>query len=403
MTRTRDPIAALALAVLAAVILLPRTAASQAPLDEEGVALIYHKLSGEPLDVDAVAARSRTVTSASQFDRPDVLEAEAVRLRTALSNVDPRREFDVRVNDHISQYDHARGEFSVGLFQPGFYVQVDAFGQAYQLVFANADAARAIAMPKEEARVFDASLNRIGRAVTNEIRFRVIGKGDPAGGVTGPNVIRAEILSTRLLDREGTVIFTPKVSAPPSAIAATDGFDVLRADVAGFRVGVKAKDLQATLERLFGPVTRRERANGWHAGYAAGLFVNEMGCMSLEWKSQRAVPGSVCVTAYLDGDDVVRSIRIERVFPWMDGELFRSTLVRRYGPVADAKQGVGFALGWGPRVDPALVYDRTGPATAVAAYYISEADFLSRSGNALAPVRVVLQLVDARWASAQTP
>jgi hypothetical protein len=399
MSRRRHTLSLPLVAALSLAAPLGGVSAQSDGFDEPLVALTYHKLSGEPLDLAAVAERSPAVQRATQFDRPDVLKAEIARLESELAAAEPKREFFVRVSDNISQYDHERGEFSVMLFQPGFYVQLQAFGQEYRLVFANGDGARAIPMPKEEARLFDQQLSAMGRAVTNEIRFRVIGKGDPAGGVTGARVIRAEILASRLLDRDGRVVFTPRITAPVTAAAAAESFDVATADVSGFHVGVKAKDLETTLRRLFGPVSRRARDRGWHPGYAAGLFVNEMGCMALDWKGQKAVPGSVCVTAFVDRSDVVRAIRIERVFPWMQADVFRATLVRKYGPVADAKQGSGYALGWGPQVDPALVYDRSGPATAVAAYYMPESDFIGRSGNALPMIRVVLQLVDAKWAS----
>lgn len=402
MSVRAHPLSRLLIGALMLVAPFDGAAAQADGFDEPLVALTYHKLSGEPLDLAAVAERSPVVQRATPFDRPDVVKAEIARLQAELAAVDPQREFFVRVSDNISQYDHERGEFSVMLFQPGFYVQLQAFGQEYRLVFANADGAGAIPMPKEEARVFDRQLTAMGRAVSNEIRFRVIGKGDPAGGVTGARVIRAEILASRLLDRDGRVMFTPRITAPVTAAATAESFDAATADVSGFHVGVKARELETTLRRMFGPVSRRARDRGWHPGYAAGLFVNEMGCMALDWKGQKAVPGSVCVTAYLDESDVVRAIRIERVFPWMEADVFRAALVRKYGPVADAKQGSGYALGWGPQVNPALVYDRSGPATAVAAYYKPESDFIGRSGNALPMIRVVLQLVDARWASAQS-
>ena len=194
---------------------------------------------------------------ATNFDRPNAAKAEVARLRALIANADPAREFVISVNDNISQYDHDRGEFSIGLFQPGYFVPMYAFGQQYQLVFANAERVRAIPMEKASAREFDTKLNAIGRGVLNEIHFKVTGQGDPAGAVTGARVIRAEVTAARLLDRQGHVVFTPSVLASPKLTnVAAAPFDARSADVAGFHVGVSAEDFAATLERLFGPVTK---------------------------------------------------------------------------------------------------------------------------------------------------
>jgi hypothetical protein len=125
-----------------------------------------------------------------------------------------------------------------------------------------------------------------------------------------------------------------------------------------------------------------------------------MGCIHVPGRRTNVGPGSVCVTALFDTDDVVRSIRVERVFPYVEGEVFRRTLVGRYGAVAGARNlGSSYALGWGPEVDQALLYDRSGPRHALTAHYVDNRDFLARSGNALPQIRVVLQLVDADWAA----
>jgi len=392
--------------LIAAALLLTATTvhAQSDSLDERQVALTFHKLTGQTLDLRAAAERSPAVQRASGFDRPDVIKAEVARLEADLASADAKREFVVRVNDNISQYDHDKGEFSAMLYKPGMYLQIAAFGQQYRLVFGNAESVRAIPMPnKEEARAFDQKLASSGRFVNNEIRFRVSGAGDPSGAVTGPNVIRVDITSARLLDRNGNVVFTPHVSAAAPVVAAkATSSDVANADVAGLRVGVRAKDLEATMQRMFGPVTRQARSKNWFAGYEGALVVNDMKCMDLPGRKGGAPqPGTVCVTAWIDGSDVVRSIRVERVFNYMDAETFRSTLVKKYGPVSSAKEGGSYALGWGAPVDSSLVYDYSGPRTSVAAYYDAHDDLFSRSMNALPRIRVILQLVDAPWATAQ--
>ena len=391
-------------ALLAVALVAPGAARGQGgELDDRLVALTYHKVSGHPLDVDAAAARTDAARSATNFDRPDVIKAEAGRLAGDLAAVDPRHEFVVRVGDNVSEYDHARGAFTIPLFTPGFYVIANAFGEEYRIAFDNAQAASTILMPKEEARTFDARLRQSGRNVLDEIHFRVVGDGDPAGAVTGPRVVRATIVSARVLDRDGTVLFTPPLGGPSGAVAAAaaPAFDVAHADVAGLRVGGTGEDLETTLGRLFGRVSRIPRGNGWYAGYAAALEVNSMGCMSLPGRRNSGQPGNVCVTAYLDADDIVRGVRIERMFSFVDAETFRATMVRRYGAVTAANQAGGYSLGWGPTVDPLLAYSRSGPLTALVATYAEDEDMMSRSLNAAPKIRVTLQLVDAGWAASR--
>jgi hypothetical protein len=381
-------------------------------LDERLIALTYHKVSGDALDVRAAAERGEAVQRVSTFDRPDAVRSEMARLQAELAAASPAREFVMRVTDQISEYDHDRGEFSIVLFRPGYFVPVDAFDQRYQLVFANAERARAIAMDKAHARDFDARLNQAGRSVVNEIRFRVIGAGDPAGAVTGARVIRAELVGVRLLDRDDRVVHAPDLRAAPGGLAGAGvsagasgatpaAFDIASADVAGFRLGVKARDLEATLTRMFGPVTRAKASGSGYAGFTETIELNPMGCMTIPGRRDNARPGDVCVTAFLDHGEIVRAIRVERVFPFIEAEVFRRTLVQKYGPVAGAQSGGNFSLGWGPTVAPALLYDRSGPPTALTAHYVTDDDFMANGLNSLPRIRVVLHMVDARWASAQ--
>ena len=130
---------------------------------------------------------------------------------------------------------------------------------------------------------------------------------------------------------------------------------ISRADVAGFHLGVKARDLEATLTRLFGPVVRTpgKPASRW----SGKLAVNELKCMHLPDGIHHAETGAVCVTALFDKDDVVRAIQAERVFDFFEAEIFRRVVTRRYGPVASAQTlADSYELGWGPAVDPGVAF-----------------------------------------------
>jgi hypothetical protein len=105
--------------------------------------------------------------------------------------------------------------------------------------------------------------------------------------------------------------------------------------------------------------------------------------------------GTVCVVAFFDQNEVVRAIKLERLFPAVADEAYRKALVAKYGPVADAKGGAAFQLGWGPQVDIG-----GGPQHALTANFQYDNDFMGRSGNSIGWVSITLHLVDAAWASA---
>jgi len=378
---------------LSALVFLNATQAQDDAADNETIALLYHKISGDPLDLANIAAMSPAVQRASNFDKPDVTKQEIARLQGRLDGASPGQVFTMKVNDTISEYDHPRSEFSINLFSPGHYLPIQAFRQQYQVVFANAESLRPIPMPKEEARAFDEQLRKTYRAVVDEIQFKIIGKGDPSGAVTGAKVVRAEITSTRLVDRAGHVVSLPKVT-PVQAAAPGVAFDLKNADIAGFRVGVKGKDLEATLNRMFGLSTRRKVKRP--EGYSTTLVVNEMRCMNIPDGRHHPAPGLVCITAMLDDDDIVRSITIDRIFPFLDGEIFRKALTQKYGPVASANgSGGGFSLGWGPEIK----VGQSGTYNALTATFAANDDFMSRSGNRIPDIRLALRLVDAQWVS----
>lgn len=191
----------------------------------------------------------------------------------------------------------------------------------------------------------------------------------------------------------GAVLAFGAAGAAESAAATANSFDPTKADVAGFRVGVKLGDLDATLQRLFGKTGRMPGQSGF-AGYVGILTANQMGCMSIVGRPRPRM-GTVCVVAFFDKDEVVRAIKIQRLFPAVADEAYRKALVAKYGPVADAMGGAVFLLGWGPRVDIG-----GGPQRAMTASFQYDNDFVDRSGNSIGWVSITLHLVDAAWASA---
>src|SRR5262245_38055937 len=385
-----------AIALTLCVVLARLVVSAQSDgFDPEIVALTFHKVSGAPLDTQALAAQSQAAMRATGFDRPDVIATEQKRLDAQLASMNLAQEFTITIDDSISQYDHNTGQFSIELFNPGTFIPVRAFNREHRLVFANAASARAIAMPKEQAREFDAKLNSLGRQVNTEVRFKVTGKGDPVGGVLGDLVVRGEIVAARVLDRSGQLVFAPKVMAT-SAMPAFAGFDSSKADVAGLRVGVSKQDMEATLTRLFGKVTPGYMGGGGSfKGFASVIEVNSMGCRSGFTQKKKPQPGAVCVTAYLDSSDVVRMVRVERLFPpGFDSKVFEKALVQKYGPPSGSRRGSS----WGPGVPGAVLNNPSITVDALTASADADRDISDLGGNRVQNVIVSLQLIDANWA-----
>jgi hypothetical protein len=385
----------LASLALVLVVALATLSAQSDGFDPEIVALTFHKVSGAPLDTQALAAQSQAAMRAGGFDRPDVIAAEQKRLDAQLASMNPAQEFTITIDDSISQYDHNTGQFSIELFNPGTFIPVRVFNREYRVVFANAASARAIAMPKDQAREFDAKLNSFGRQVNTEVRFKVTGKGDLVGGVLGDLVIRGEIVAARVLDRSGQLVFAPTVVAT-SAMPAFAGFDSSKADVAGLRIGVSKKDMEATLTRLFGKVTPGYMGTeGSFTGFTSVIEVNSMGCRSGFSAKKKPQPGAVCVTAYLDSSDVVRMVRVERLFPpGFDSRVFEKALVQKYGPASGSRRGSS----WGPGVPGAVLNNPSITVDALTASAAADHDISDLGGNRLQNVIVSLQLIDANWA-----
>jgi hypothetical protein len=186
--------------------------------------------------------------------------------------------------------------------------------------------------------------------------------------------------------------------SPSTSPATAPSLDLAHADVAGLRVGMKAKVMEGALQRLFGPVERQSA--GAMPRVAARLVVNEMGCMDIPGRRRNARPGDVCVTAFLDEDDIVRAVRIERIFPPVDVAPFRRALLQKYGPAADDRFGFGVMLSWGAIPEGDFIKAFASLPFALTARF-EEIDSFSGLGlNRIPDVHVTLQLADAAWASA---
>lgn len=339
-------------------LLAPLALAAGRDFDPEQLALTYHKLAGKPFDFERYAGQSRAVAQASGFDRPDALKQEIARLRAVFDSASDQIVFETDIQNSISDYNHERGEFQVAIFEPGSYMPVQFNHQQYRVVFGNADLARALRMPKEEAREFDRKIMRDGsRAVMTPVKFRIVGDGDPAGAVDGQYVVRAELVSAQVVDGDGTVLATPDLTAAPAT--PTVAFNARAVDAAGLRIGMSVDELTDAVSRLYRKPVRSARGprSDYDPRFAGEIELDLMDCIYVQSSHDREpVPGDTCLRAYYDKDGIVRQVRIQHVVPRFDYEQSRKAAIDRFGPAAAVRGGNTPQLSWGP-IDAAL-----GPA-----------------------------------------
>jgi hypothetical protein len=400
--------AGFALLLTCALTTSPALAASPPveELDTEQLVLTWHKIANKPFDFDRHVNFSPTVAGPQTFDTPDLIKKERARLQAIYDAGTKTREFTTVVNDYFNQYDHARGEFPVNLFQPGIYVQYPYHYENYSLVFANPGEARAVKMPdKEEARAFDQQLQARGRQLHIVIKFRLIGSSDPQGAVTGERVMLAEILSLQMLDRRNEVVYAPQIvpvsEAPPPA-----KFVAANVDVAGMRLGVDANELKAALERLYSAQVERVDANPKSGNidkrYAGYLEIDLMTCIGGGYRQRDPRPGDLCLRAWFDEDDVVRTIEVVRVHPFMDFEPIRAAAIARWGTVSDATGG-GALMAWGPTVDSKLLNYKWPQHGYALTMHVGNSASDPMSGDSRPNVNITLQLTDPEWAASAKP
>ncbi|WP_165967339.1 hypothetical protein [Luteimonas aestuarii] len=402
---------AMLLALLVAASMVPATAGDDVGFDEQRIAFTWHRATGEPLDLRELAERSEIVQRSSGFDRPDAIAAELARLQGLFDAADAATVFTLTTREYVEEYDHVRGEFPVQGLQPGRYVSFVYPERAspvreYRLVFTGADAARAIPMPdKEQARVFDTRLRQAHRSLEHRMRFRVVGKGDPEGMVTGARVVRAQLLESVLLDHGGGVVHRTDLSMPAEASATVATFDPVQADVAGLRIGIPADDLARTLARLYGEPVRHDFKAPDGNGLAGWLGAETGRCHALAGSHDRRrfAPGVTCVQAWYDAEGIVRHLRVQRVFGYhRSPDLFRQALLRKYGPAAQGggagRSGASYA--WG---EPVTFHRDAGEAPLqrhpLTAHWSQESGWSVAGGTV--PVLMTLELLDAAWFAAR--
>ena len=203
------------------------------------------------------AATNAAANAATAFDRPAVIEREIARYQAAFQTLDLAKIYDVRLNVEIRQYDADRGGYTLPLSEDSFIrITNPATFKEYGLQFRNpGDVSIVPIADPTAARAFAAKsrLNMEGLLAgygTLQIAFRLV-EAPPALDTNEPPMVRADIISARLLNNSGAVIYdfglTPAArSAASWSSTEVPGQPVLKAaDVQGMRLGMTGAEAEA--------------------------------------------------------------------------------------------------------------------------------------------------------------
>lgn len=190
-------------------------AAGARPIDALGALWSYYKLAGTTPDFQEMAKRLRRVQQAGDFDRDNILSAEAADLQAAFEAFNHDGLFTVNVQTQLD-YIEDREQVAIQFFEPGrvlpfdpFVQRVDGhehrlsmfaqFGELYQrrLAFANREAARYLPLPRNQARVFATSQGWAPQGAILELTFRLTG-AVPGSGTASGSMVVAQVEAVRL-------------------------------------------------------------------------------------------------------------------------------------------------------------------------------------------------------------
>ena len=210
-----------------ATLLLISPALADGPIvgpTDEARSLLLTKLSGGVPDFERLARQSPAVQRADEFDRAEVLSAEASRLNEVWSGFDDDTAIQVDLHGRLGEYDAAAGGFPLDVFAPGTFI-----GGATPIVYTNASAARIFPVRVEEGREMIGRTIAGARAVTVSVTLDRL----------APSVVRAGALEGRVAEVVVTGAGGDELGryAPASRAAPSEGDAGLDADAVAESIG----------------------------------------------------------------------------------------------------------------------------------------------------------------------
>jgi len=382
-------------------------------LDHWTVYFLYAKVAGEPVDFAGIAERSDNYRRAPQFDKASVRAREMARLQEQYDAIDPTGTFSLRVGGML-QYEMDQERFRVELFDPGKFVNFNPMQSgtpefarsARRLAFANAEALRYIAVPRDRAGQIGQVRQLGNTGASAALELTVAGIGDPTGAVNSDGTLRMAVRSVR---------FHPSGARPedvwplddpirPAAWSAHMDPPVIapgKFDTMGLNIGVRLDALKRQVEQEFGAVVNINPSRSEDPRLKTGVGFSPDSCFAFGNKVPS--PGAICIRAYADDGGIVRKIIVEQILEGADWESMRVALLGKYGAmaVAERKSQTQY-YGWGPQVVPSIAADDSlSPNRALTASLSpiqSDIDRMSASTRVSTNLRI--RLIDPKWAGA---
>jgi hypothetical protein len=189
------------------------------PLDELTVFMLYHKMSGDPVDFEAVARNTAKVHRANPFDQAAVLASTIKALEAAYEGANPEATYRFAVRGRLN-YDINTERFESDLFAEGVYFPFQAFSVGSQdytfhstrdaaeygrrVAFVNAENGRIIPLSRDRARLIDEVVRSNRAEVTAEFDVRFV--GTERSRIASENALLGQVVSVRYIPGSITVL-----------------------------------------------------------------------------------------------------------------------------------------------------------------------------------------------------
>lgn len=267
--------------------------------------MAFARMNGITPDFRPYAERSNRYQAATVYDRDAVLTREIARMEGEFRTFDLDKVYTMRIGVPLLQYAPAKGGFPLGFGESSSIGLADPVtGHGYALAFRNAaDAGLVPFADPSSARNFaqrfgfNTQFDQAGTVVL-EMAYRLV---DAPPSVQGRDVLRADILTARLITQTGQPVYDFGGTAASKTTVArnadgTSELPVLKSvDVQGFHIGMS----EAEADALAGRGWKTKRGGG---EFDTALFFNGLGAGSPDYAAcADVVFGSPDQQAYFAG------------------------------------------------------------------------------------------------------
>jgi len=161
------------------------------------VAFVFHRLSGTPLDLRAIARTDKRYRYANEFDRAAIETALVSGLKVRRSATDNVEGFRLRISSGVSEYDPVAGSFQIKDLNGRTFFPFSRFGRKYALSMENQLDFQEWKVPIDEAKELVRKLMSPygGRSVDLILDVQLTGADEHALDLGMKNVLRGHIVN----------------------------------------------------------------------------------------------------------------------------------------------------------------------------------------------------------------